>query len=71
MIRVPKFKQTVEDNINMLYRNESTKRKNIFQGKKPFSGEEGFGFFSNFRGELTKKGEGFDQHSFLRGDSPM
>ena len=29
-----------------------------------FSG--GFGFFSNFKGGLTKKcGEGFNQHSFL------
>ena len=68
MIRVPKFKQTVEDNIHILYRNESTKRKNMFQGKKTFfrRGGERFGFFSNFRGELTKKW-GVDQHSFLGG----
>ena len=43
MIRVPKFKQTVEDNIHILYRNESTKRKNMFQGKKLFSGVGGGG----------------------------
>ena len=67
MIRVPKFYQTVEDNIHMLYRNESTKRKNMFQGKKHFSGG-GVGFFSNFRGKLTKKWKGGgDQHSFLGG----
>ena len=34
MIRVPKFEQTVEDNIHILYKNESTKRKNMFQEKK-------------------------------------
>ena len=47
----------------MLYKNESTKRKNMFLGKKTFFrgvSEVGFGFFSNFRGGgLTKKwGEG-------------
>ena len=43
----------------MLYKNESTKRKNMFQEKKLFSGEGGgveVRFFSNFRGVgLTKK----------------
>ena len=58
MIRVPKFKQTVEDNIHILYRNGSTKRKNMFQEKKNFSGGGRFGFFSNFRGKLTKKWRG-------------
>ena len=36
MIRVPKFQQTVEDNIHMLYKNESTKRKKHAPGKKNF-----------------------------------
>ena len=36
MIRVPKCWQTVEDNIHILYKNESTKRKNMFQGEKNF-----------------------------------
>ena len=55
----------------MLYRNESRKRKHV-PGQKAFFREGEAGFFSNFRGELTKKwGEGVDQHSFLEGDSPM
>ena len=50
MIRVAKFQQTVKDNIHMLYRNESTKRKTKLQGKKLFSRGGEVGFFSNFRG---------------------
>ena len=57
MIRVPKFQQTVEDNIHMLYKNESTKRKNMFQGKFFFWGGRVWIFFPNFRGELAKKCE--------------
>ena len=49
MIRVPKFQKTVEDNIHMLYKNESTKRKNIFQEKKIFSGG-GLDCFQTSRG---------------------
>ena len=45
MIRVPKCWQTVEDNIHMLYKNESTKRKNMFQEKKLFLGGGGLDFF--------------------------
>ena len=68
MTRVPKFQQIVEDNIHMLYKNESTKRKNMFQGKKTFFRERGLDFFSNFKGGLTKKCVwGVDQHSFLGG----
>ena len=44
MIREPKFEQTVEDNIHMLHKNESTKGKKHVSGKKNvFQGE--FGFF--------------------------
>ena len=58
MIRVPKFQQTVEDNIHMLYKNEPTKKKNMFQGKKTFfrwGGGEGLDFFQISGGGLTKK----------------
>ena len=53
MIRVPKFQQAVEDNIHMVYRNESTKRKNMFQGKKLFSGE-GVWSFVKFQGGIDQ-----------------
>ena len=54
MIKVPKFQQTVEDNIHMLYKNESPKRKNMFQGEKTFLG--GFWIFSKFQGEIDQEG---------------
>ena len=58
----------------MLYRNESTKRKNMFQGKKIFFQERGGEYFFKFQGGIDQevaKGGGVDQHSFLGGDSPM
>ena len=45
MIRVPKFQQTVEDNIHMLYRNESTKRKHVPGKKNFFQVGVGWSFF--------------------------
>ena len=64
MIRVPKqLKITYTCHTKMNQQKEKTcsREKNIFQGR--------FGFFSNFRGELTKKwvmgGGGADQHSLL------
>ena len=58
MIRVPNFQETVEDKIHMLYRNESTNRKSMFQGKK-------------IQGGIDEEVEGVDQHSFLRGENTM
>ena len=42
----------------MLYRNESTNRKNMFQGEK-------------IQGGIAEEVEGVDQHSFLRGENTM
>ena len=53
MIRAPKFQETVEDNIHMLYKNESTKRKNMFQGKKTFF--MGVWIFCKFQGEIDQE----------------
>ena len=53
MIRVPKFQQAVEDSIHILYKNEPTKRKNMFQGN--FFQEGGLDFFQTLGGGLTKK----------------
>ena len=62
--------KTVEDNIHMLYKNESTKRKNMFQGKKTFF--SGVWTFFKFQGGIDQEvcvcgGGGGDQHSFLGG----
>ena len=70
MIRVPKFQQTVEDNIHMLYKNESTKRKKHVPGKKNFF--QGVWAFFKFQGGIDQEvcvcgGRGVDQHSFLGG----
>ena len=56
MIRFPKFQQTVEDNIHILYRNESAKRKNMFQGKNFFRG--GIWIFFKFQGGIDQEVEG-------------
>ena len=71
MIRVPKFQQTVEDNIHMLYKNESTKRKNMFQGKKKrFSG--GVWIFSKFQEGIDQEVWGRSWSTFIfRGDGSM
>ena len=60
----------------MLYKNESTKRKNMFLGKKTFFrgvSEVGFGFFSNFRGGGIDQevGGGGLINIHFRGDIPM
>ena len=55
MIRVPEFQQTVEDDTHMLYRNESTKRKNMFQGKKIFFQERGGEYFFKFQGGIDQE----------------
>ena len=68
MIREPKFEQTVEDNIHMLHKNESAKRKNMFQRKKKrFSGGRVW-IFSKFQWGIDQEVQGrVDQHSFLGG----
>ena len=53
MIRVPKFQQTVEDNIHTLYKIVSTKRKNMFQGKKTFL--RGVWIFFKFQGRTEQE----------------
>ena len=54
MIRVPKFQQTVEDNINVIQKRINKEKKHV-PGKKKLFFRGGLDFFSNFRGGLTKK----------------
>ena len=51
----------------MLYKNESTKRKNKFQGKKTFFRAGGLDFFQISAGIDQEVEGGVDQHSFLGG----